>query len=160
MATKVGYPSASSGLLTDVDTAQRNVLGMQQYDDAGNLYVYMPGVASLAAGDFVYYNISTWVPVRLLNTVKAGSVAVAMGAILAANWGWFQIGGIVASANIATDAAGDQKALYMGAVAGRATTTAVGAQVIFGASAQGNPASNVGNAYFACPPFTVASATL
>ena len=160
MANKVGYVTASVGLLTDVDTVQRNTLGAKVFDDAGGEYIYLPGVAALVAGDFVFFNISTYVPVRLVTAITAGAVAVAMGATLAANWGWFQILGIVTSANIATDGAANGKPLYASASAGRATTTAAAGTAIFGAAAQGASASNVGNAYFAAHPFTMANATL
>src|SRR6267378_6780207 len=98
-ANKVGASMASVGLLTDVDTSQRNQLGARQQDESNNEYIYMPGLAAMVAGDWVMYPLATFVPTRLVNdagSATAGLVAVAMGAILAANFGWFQIYGVVA----------------------------------------------------------------
>ena len=161
MATqKVGAALASVGLLTDVDTVQRNPLGFTVQGDDGGWYTYLQGVASTAAGDFIIYNSATYLTTRLVTTVAAGPVAVAMGAILLTNFGWYQVKGIVVSANIATDASADGKPLYASSSAGRATTTPASAAAIFGANGQGASASNVGNAYFSVNPFTMASATL
>ena len=60
-ANKVGASLATVGLLTDVDTSQRNTLGTRTQDDGSGEYIYMPGVASLAAGDWVMYSLATFV---------------------------------------------------------------------------------------------------
>src|ERR1700676_4865847 len=91
VGNKVGWEGGSQGLLTDIDTVQRNVLGMIQRDDAGNEYIYLKGVAACVAGSWVNYH-EDFVPI-LLTTGLGGSgpVAVALGAVLAVNFGWFVI---------------------------------------------------------------------
>ena len=159
-ANKVGISLATVGVLSDVDTTQRNMLGASVEDETGGVYVYLQGVASTVAGDWVIYNSATFLTTRLVTAILAGPIAVAMAALLLNNFGWYQIGGIVLSANIASDAAANGKPLYASATPGRATTTAAAGTAIFGASGQGAAATNVGNAYLACPPFTMANATL
>jgi hypothetical protein len=161
MANKIGHALASQGLLTDVDTVQKNALGALQEDESGNSYVYQQGIGSLAAGDFVVIN-GAGVVARTLNTPLSGPVGVAMAAILANQFGWFQRRGVTAATtNIATDNAGNGKALFLSSSAGRATTTAAAGCAILGAWAYGNPASNVGPALLSwpnAPGFTLASA--
>jgi hypothetical protein len=148
-------------LLTDVDTVQQNALGYLQEDDQGNSYVYQQGVASCVAGAFVVIHGDGTVALSL-NTPLTGPVGVAMAAILATNYGWFQRRGVTpATTLIATDASGDKKPLFMSSTAGRATTTLAAGQAILGAWAYGNPASNVGPALLSwpfAPGFTLASA--
>lgn len=158
---KVGYPLASTGLYTDIDTTQRNVLGQVEKDDSGNEFIYLKGVASLVAGDFVVYD-GTYATTRAVNTPVTGPVAMACAAVLANQYGWFQIGGVTpATANIATDASGSGKPLFLSATAGRLTTTVAAGNAVLGSWAKGNPASNAGaallNRPFA-PGFTLASA--
>ena len=108
---KVGFTSATAGLLTDVDSVAvggatniyRNIPGTFIADDAGNEYLYMLGVAATVAGSFVTYNSVTFQTALTTNSAtNAGPVAIAMAAILAAQYGWYLIGGTYASANVAT----------------------------------------------------------
>src|SRR5579862_5956972 len=143
-------PVASMGLTADVDTTQRNPVGLVRGDENGNVFVYMPGVASNVAGAFVSYYLGTYVPTLLVTTATlAASVAVSMGAILAANWGWFQIYGACAVANIATVTITTPLALYTTSTAGRCTTSATAATVVYNASANVTSVSNVGGAWLA-----------
>jgi hypothetical protein len=158
---KVGSSMASVGLLTDVDTVQRNSLGAREQDENNNEYVYMPGVASLVAGDWVMYSLATYVPTRLINdasSATAGFVAVAMGAILAVNFGWFQIYGNVLVANIATTSS-VSFSLYRSGTAGRASVTAVAKDCIFGAFTSAASVANVGTASIVYP-FVTDNSTL
>jgi hypothetical protein len=160
VGNKTGFPSASVGLVTDVDTVQRNQLGMHQWDDLGNEFIYLAGVASLVAGDWVHYNTTTtFVAVRLVTTATlAAPVAVAVSAVLAANWGWFQIYGVVSQANIATVAV-NKLALYTSTTAGRATTVAGAATAIFNAAQSDASVANLGPAMLA-HPYTLGTSTL
>lgn len=164
LGNKVGYAPASKGLLADVDTVARNPLGLRQFDDLGNEYIYATGVASLAAGDWVVYNYATafspYLVSRMVSTPISGPVAVACAAILAAQFGWFQIYGLTpAFTNIATDATGDGKLIAQSATPGRATTGPVTTKNVFGAVIVGNPAANVGTAFITYP-FCFGSATI
>lgn len=161
IVNKIGAALATAGLLTDVDTVQRNPLGFRSQGDDGGEYVYLPGVASLVAGDWVMYSLATFVPTRLLNdagSATAGAVAVAMGAILATNWGWFQVYGPVLVANIATTSS-VSFSLYRTSTAGRASVSAVAKDCIFGAYTSAASVSNVGTAFIDYP-FVTDNSTL
>ncbi len=153
---KVGSSMASVGLLTDLDTVQRNTLGTREQDENNNEYIYMPGVASLAAGDWVMYSLATYVPTRLINDASsstAGLIAVAMVAALAVNFGWFQIYGNVLVAAIATTSS-VSFSLYRTSTAGRAAVTAVAKDCIFGAFTNAASVANVGTATIGYPHVT------
>lgn len=160
---------ASAGALDDIDSTQRNPLGLIDSDAYGNEYVYVKGVASVAQGDWgIFY--SDYSTARALNTPLPGRVGVYMSALVASKFGWMQISGLVSSgtlgngvtnANIATDASGDTKPLFLSATAGRLTTTVAAGNAVLGAFCSGNPASNTGAAFISRPfaaGFTLASA--
>jgi hypothetical protein len=100
---KVGYASASQGLLTDIDSlAQagatniyRQNPGTRQFDENGNEYIYLMGVASTVVGSCVTYGLNgvTAFQTALSVTGAKGAVAIALSATLAAQWGWYQIFG-------------------------------------------------------------------
>ena len=158
----------TAGLITDVDSTQRNPLGIEVPDEFGNVYVYAQGVGSLAAGDWVTIN-SDFTVARTLSTPLTGPVGVAMAAILLNKFGWYQRVGLVATtaagngavaANIAT-ASSDKSPLFMSATAGRASVSVLAGCAILGAWASGASVSNVGNAWIHrpfAPGFTLASA--
>lgn len=103
MANKIGYPGPSGGLLTDIDSVAipgatniyRNTPGQRQFDDVGNEYVYLLGVASTVVGSCVTYGLNgtTAYLTALSVTGARGPVAIALAATLAAQWGWYQIYG-------------------------------------------------------------------
>lgn len=164
---KIGYAMASKGLLTDVDQTQRNELGQRTFDDQGNEYIYLAGVASTAAGDWVFYNSlaaqAGFLTARTVsNTAATGLLAVAMAAIvLPTNFGWYQIYGLTPTFTaIATDGSADGKSLSNGASAnGRMVTGPTTTKNVFGAVAVGASASNVGTAFIAYP-FMFGTATI
>ncbi len=87
---------ATVGLLTDVDTVARNAPGTIVFDDNCNGYVYLIGVASTVIGSCVSFGVSTvsvWQTALSVTGVR-GPIGIAMGAILAANWGWYQVYGL------------------------------------------------------------------
>jgi hypothetical protein len=159
----------NSGALSDVDATARNPLGLIVPDEYGNEYMYAGGVASMAAGDWATIN-SDYSVARALSTPLTGRVGVAMAALVASKYGWYQITGLVSSgtlgnstvsSNIATDSAADKKPLFLSSSAGRATTTLAAGCAIMGAWASGAAASNVGAAWITrpfAPGFTLASA--
>ena len=148
-------PVASMGLSTDVDTVQRNPVGLVRGDENGNQFIYLPGVASNVAGafvGFVYTGVTTAVVTLLVTTATyAASVAVSMGATLAANWGWFQIYGFNAAANYATATITTPLMLFTSSTAGRATTSDTAATTIFNSSATVTSVSNVGGVWLDFP---------
>ena len=93
----------------------------------GGEFVYLPGVANTVQGSVVTYNQKT--PATTLAATGAPSaapVAVAMAAIGAGQWGWYQVSGnaMVAKTTAAAIAAG--AALALTATAGAVTTSAGG----------------------------------
>ncbi len=81
--------------LTDVDSTARFDIGTRHEDGDGNIFVYLQGVANTVAGDFVTYyitSITAGVTTRLVANAK-GLVAIAMAAIVASKYGWYQIAG-------------------------------------------------------------------
>jgi len=161
MATpnKIGAQLATLGLLTDVDTTKRNFLGARVQDDQGGEYVYLQGIASLAAGDFIVYGnaAAPYVVTRLVNDANsggAGSVALAMAAALATQFGWFQVyGPSQANANVATTASiGVQ--LYRSGTTGRAAVTAVAKDCLFGVYTMAASVANVGQVFLDYPTVT------
>lgn len=158
----IGDIDGPSTVATSNGNGQRNPLGLRSMGDDGSEWIYLAGVASLAAGDFVVFNVpaaaSPYVTVRLVSTPLIGPVAVAGAAIVAGCWGWFQIYGLNTACNIAT-ASSDGLQLYQSATAGRATSTVAATKCIFGAVGVGNAASNVGGAFLTYP-FSTGNSTL
>lgn len=164
MANLTTYPAAFVGDTSVIHSSALNPLGTRAFDTAGNEYIYLQGVASLAAGDWVMYNNATaqgsYKTIRMVNTPIPGMAAVAMAAVVANQFGWFQIFGLTPTyTNIATDATGDGKMLAQSGTAGRATTGPVTTKNLFNATMVGNPASNAGQAFIVYP-FCFGSATI
>lgn len=115
---------ASIGLLTDIDTSARNVVGtvIEGLDDFGGYaeFIYLKGVASTIAGSVVTYDVSSVGAgaTTLIVADACGPVAVAMAATVASTWGWYCITGMVLVDVVANSAA----AAAGGANPGRETT--------------------------------------
>lgn len=120
------------------------------YDDTQGEgeFIYLPGVASTAAGDCVDYDLApgAQVTVRHTNataTNKGWPVAIASAAIVAAKFGWYQISG-VAIVNVAAGFAA-ASAVFGTATAGVLDDAADAGDQIIGArgsSAIGTPAAS------------------
>lgn len=95
-------------------------------------FVYMQGVASCAAADWVLLNYDNGV-VSLLGDTNVGGVGVAMAATVASTFGWFQIRG-KASANLAASCA-DNAELFTTATAGVVDDVKTGQFQVYGARA-------------------------
>lgn len=114
-------------------------------------FIYLPGVASCAEGDFVVYDLvpGSQAIARAVAATHAGKgrpVAVAMAAVVAGKYGWFQISGVAVGNVAASFAAGSM--VFLTSTAGTVDDAAVnGAQVLgaHGSSAIGTPDS--GQAY-------------
>ncbi len=81
------------------DTVQRNPLGMiiRAVDNGSDQrgygeFIYLKGVASTAIGTWVHYFSDDWATVRAVGDAF-GPLAVAMGATVASQFGWYQIQG-------------------------------------------------------------------
>ena len=131
MATLTGYQQINAGGTTEVDTTQKHVLGSRAFDPAGNEYIYMQGVAAVAAGSWVTFDEAH---VTALAVADAqGRVAVAMAAIDATtDFGWFQIYGKNTIA-LALAAFADNGFIYLTATAGSVDDLVVAADKVVGA---------------------------
>lgn len=114
----------------------------------GGEFIYLRGVANTILGSVVSYQLSDGVSLNGTTALWAGTantglpVAVATAAIVASNWGWYQIGGAAIVATSGTVAAGNP--LYFQA-AGVLQAAAVNGKQIEGAtasSANGVPTTN------------------
>jgi hypothetical protein len=142
----VGYPvpgNVDATALVPVGTVAKF------YDDTQGEgeFIYLPGVASTAAGDCVDYDLvpGGQATVRHTNATASNSgrpVAFATAATIAATFGWYQIGG-VAIINVAAGMAIGN--LFSTATAGVLDDGADAGDQILGArcsSAIGTPAAN------------------
>ncbi|TXH44519.1 MAG: hypothetical protein E6Q97_32450 [Desulfurellales bacterium] len=110
-------------------------------------FIYLPGVASVADGDAVVYDLNPGAQaiVRAASGTHANSgrpVAFAVGALVASTYGWYQIEGVAIASVLAGFAAGN---LFLSATAGSVDDGAInGAQILGarGSSAIGTPAAN------------------
>jgi hypothetical protein len=117
------------------------------YDDVWGEgeFIYLPGVASCAAGDLVAYDLlPTGVTVtRATGLANSGRpLAVALGATAAGQWGWYQIGGVAIVNAVAGATAGTA---VLSATTAQVQTTHIAGSQILGArlsSAVGTPAAN------------------
>lgn len=137
--------------LTDVDTVAKVPVGTvtRAFDPAINQegeFIYLPGVANVVAGDAVVYDLNPAGPsiTRLVENTFANSgrpVAWAVVAVVAGQYGWFQIGGTVTANAVAGTVAGNVMAH---ATTGSIANTANAGDQITGArvsTAVGTPAA-------------------
>ena|SRR3990167_4066070 len=112
-----------------VDSSKKWRLGTRKLDVAGNEYVYLQGVASLVAEDWVTYD-DAFVTTRTVANVK-GPVAIAMAAVDATTeYGWFGIKGNFAG-DVTTGA--DAGKVWVTSTAGRVDNSDVAVDIIVGA---------------------------
>lgn len=121
---------AFSGNTASVDTVLQNPLGTVAYDADGNEYVYATGVASTVAGSWVSFD-ENYISTLLVANAK-GRVGVAMAAIVAASYGWYQIGGKNTIA-LALAAFADNGLIYSTATPGSVDDAVVAGDLVVGA---------------------------
>lgn len=131
MVNLTGYTSAFDSDTSIVDTTINHPLGTVAKDASGNEYIYLQGVASTAAGSWVTYDEAHLTTLTAANAV--GPVAVAMAAIVANSYGWYQIKGVNTIAlAISGGAAAADVALYLTSTAGRVDDVDVAGDLISG----------------------------
>lgn len=114
-------------------------------------FIYLPGVASTAAGDVVSYQVTygatgaTATTVRWTGTANTGTpLAVATAATVASTYGWYQVGG-AAIVNInGTIAAGDK--LFYQATAVVSASAVNGKQMLNAVATSANAVPSAGKA--------------
>lgn len=120
--------NATYGPITAVHDSELVPLGTRYSPDGGKTeFIYLKGVASTVAEDLVVYD-ENFATVRTSGSV-VGPVAVAMAAVVANKYGWYQIYGnaTVDSATVAAD-----KQLFLTSVSGRVDDVAVTGDLIIG----------------------------
>jgi len=114
--------------LTQIDSSAQYSLLTRTQDADGNEYIYLKGVASTAAGSVVTYDENGQTALITANAV--GPVAVAMAAITANKYGWYQIFGEGTAA--AAGAVSDNAALYISSTDGKVDDAVVSGDCIIG----------------------------
>jgi hypothetical protein len=126
---------------TQIHTSKKFRLLTRKKDINGYEYVYLKGVASLAAGDAVVFDESGTTARLSTSTAVAQPVAVAMAAITSTtNYGWFQIYGL-ATVNCAATVAADAY-LQSSGTAGQVDDLTAAGKTIVGATSASAGASN------------------
>jgi len=133
-----------------IHTTKRYRLGTRKRDTNGYEYIYLQGVASLAAGDAVVFD-EAGVTARLsTSTAVAQPVAVAMSANTSTtNYSWFQIYG-KATVNCAATVGADAY-LQSSGTAGQVDDLTAAGKTIVGATSASAGASNVLTAWLNYP---------
>ncbi len=121
-----------STMLTTVDQAAKYTVGRIYTAEDGKAYVYLQGVASVVAGSVVSYIVTTAAAAttKLAVVSAVGLVGVAMAAVVAGDFGWFQIAGLNLNTNCDSSAAIGQA--YIGGTTGGVDSTKVVGDIIFG----------------------------
>ena len=128
-----------SGAPGEVHSSLQNPLGSKATDNAGNDHIYLKGVASVVATDFVTFD-EAFASARLVKNA-VGKVAVATAAVdSTSKYGWFQIGGSV-SGNAASSVA-DNAAVFASATTGRVDDAGYIGDQIMGATFRSTSSSN------------------
>lgn len=130
MALVRGYSSGfNQGDTSLVDSTQKNPLGARGFDENGNEYIYLAGVASTVAGSVVTYDEAFLSTLVVANAI--GPVAIAQAATVASTWGWYLIDG---DCQVSCDAGiVDNSKVYIDGTAGRVDDTVVAGDQVLGA---------------------------
>ena len=148
MANLSGTGQVFEGNTDSVHTSQLEVLGKRAWSSAGNEYIYLRGVGSTVAGDWVVYD-ENYFTTRLVAD-EVGPVAIAMAAVDAiTSYGWYQIFGVNTIAR--TDTVAADSSLYIDGTAGRADDAGVAGDIILGAYSMTADSSNVATVHLNYP---------
>jgi len=143
MAYAIATPSLGYSKITAIDDSALVPLGtiVRAVDPTygEGEFIYLRGTASITTGLVVYYNGNTTANTAVLTTTSGvvdggSSLAVAMAAVVADKYGWFQIGGkaVVLKTATAINPASTFK-VYLSATAGRVMPTSVAGRQVIGA---------------------------
>lgn len=147
MAELHGHAQIFHSKTSTIDTTRSASLGLRGVDGSGNEYIYLQGVASTVAGDWVVFDESN-ATTRLI-AGEVGPIAVAMAAVLADQFGWYQIFGVNTIAR--TDTIAADSALYIDGTTGRADDLGVSGDLIIGAYSMTADTSNVATVFLVYP---------
>lgn len=139
MGNLTGRAQIFHGPTTQVDDSAQVELGTRAFDEDGNEWIYLKGVATVSQGSWVSFDEAYATTLLAANAV--GRVAIADAAVVANKYGWFQIYGKNIYAK--TDTVAADKALYIDGTAGRADDAGVAGDAIFGAWSRTADTANV-----------------
>lgn len=146
MAYAIATPSLGFSLITAIDSTAKVPIGtiVRAVDPTygSGEFIYLGGSASIVAGLVCYYGDNAAADTAKIATtsgvVDGGSaLCVAMAAVVAGKFGWFQISGKAVVLKTATkiDPASTFK-VYLSATAGRVMPTSVAGRQVIGARFQ------------------------
>ena len=139
MTALTGQPQVFAGDTSVVDSSAQHPVGTRAFDVNGNEFVYGLGVASTILGSWVTFDENH--ATALLTANAVGRVGVAMAAIVASKYGWYQIWGKNTAASCDTIA--DNKPCYIDATDGRVDDAGVAGDLVFGAISRSTDSSNL-----------------
>ncbi len=132
----------ASGIPGEVHASQLNELGSVRTASDGNLYIYLKGITSTAAGDWVNFKAGVWATARL-TTAMRGGVAIATAAVDATTkYGWYGYVGTFTSNCLSASLS--NVPLYATGTAGSAEDLLTKNEQIKGAFATGAPVTSTG----------------
>ncbi len=135
-ATAAQINALSTPTLTTVDQTALFDVGETHKDQTGNVFIYLEGIGSVVTGDWVTYLVlstSGATTVRAIANAQ-GPLAVAMAAVIAGDFGWFQIFGYtVAAGAISGGDAAVGADLFLTSTAGLVDDVFVDGDFIWGA---------------------------
>lgn len=115
--------------LTEVFTEEVQPLGTTYRDSKGNEYIFLKGVADTTANSWVVFDENH--VTALLSANAKGRVGIAMAAIVADRYGWYQIYG-KGTGKVLTGFA-DNGLVYATATAGSVDDAVVAGDIVVGA---------------------------
>lgn len=144
-------------ILTQIDATALRTVGDRWRDENGDEYIYLKGIASVVTGSVVSFIVTTAAlsTTALLVANAVGHVGVAMAAIVAGKFGWFQVAGLNLVTKCDTSAA--IGAAYIGGTSDSVDHTAVLGDLIHGMQISVADASNVCGVFMLYPAVTNAS---
>ncbi len=115
--------------LTQVDLSALYALGSRTITRDGNEYIYLEGVAGTVTNSWVTFDEDGKTTLTVLNA--RGRVGIAMAAIVAARFGWYQIYGSAVGRVLAGFV--DNGLVYLTTTAGSVSNAVVAANLVVGA---------------------------
>ncbi len=94
-AEVVQEPQLVAPTLTTVDDTAVYAVGREYTNPAGEVFIYLQGIASVIEGDWVTYRVTS-ITTAVIKRVVAGdqgTLAIAMAAVINTKFGWFQVVG-------------------------------------------------------------------
>lgn len=137
-----------------IDQSALYTVGRHYTDVNGNVFVYIQGVASTVAGDWLQFTVTSTTASTTTRAIANGKgpLGVAMGALIGGDFGWVQVAGLnLAAGAISGGDAAAGAVLYLTGTAGLLDDQFVDGDMVFGAlwvvqegETAGNPAALAG----------------